>query len=107
MKNLGQMMKQAQQMQGRMEEMQNELEAYEVEGSSGGGMVTVRLSGKFAMRGITIDPSIVESSEPEILEDMVMAAYNDAKTKVDTFKAEKKAEMTGGLALPPGFKLPF
>lgn len=107
MKNLGQMMKQAQQMQERMQEMQSELEAYEVEGSAGSGLVTVRLSGKFAMRGLTIDPSIIDSSDPEMLEDLVQAAFNDAKTKVDTFKADKKAEMTGGLALPPGFKLPF
>lgn len=107
MKNLGQMMKQAQQMQSRMEEMQSELETYEVEGSAGNGLVTVRLSGKFAMRGISIDPQAVDASDPEILEDLVQAAFNDAKGKVDTFKAEKKAEMTGGLALPPGFKLPF
>ena len=107
MKNLGQMMKQAQQMQARMEEMQNEMEAHEVEGSSGGGMVTVRLSGKFDVRGVTIDPSIIDPEDPEMIEDLVAAAINDARTKIDAFKQEKVAEMTGGLPLPPGFKLPF
>ena len=107
MKNLGQMMKQAQQMQARMEEMQNEMEAHEVEGASGGGMVVVRLSGKFDVRGVTIDPSIIDPEDPEMLEDLVAAAINDAKTKIEAFKQEKVAEMTGGLPLPPGFKLPF
>jgi len=107
MKNLGQMMKQAQQMQTRMTEMQEEMEAHEVEGSSGGGMVKVRLSGKFDVRGVTIDPSIVDPADCEMLEDLVAAALNDAKTKIDAFKQEKMAEMTGGLPLPPGFKLPF
>ena len=107
MKNLGQMMKQAQQMQARMEEMQVEMEAHEVEGASGGGMVNVRLSGKSDVRGVSIDPSIIDPSDPEMLEDLVMAAFNDAKVKIDAFKAEKMADMTGGLPLPPGFKLPF
>lgn len=107
MKNIGQMMKQAQQMQARMEEMQSEMEAHVVEGSSGGGMVSVRLSGKFDVLGVTIDPSIIDPADPDMLEDLVAAAINDAKTKVDAFKQEKVAEMTGGLPLPPGFKLPF
>ena len=107
MKNLGQMMKQAQQMQARMEEMQSEMEAHVTEGSSGGGMVSVRVSGKFDVLGMTIDPSIIAPSDPDMLADLVTAAFNDAKAKVDAFKAEKVAEMTGGLPLPPGFKLPF
>lgn len=107
MKNLGQMMKQAQQMQSRMTEMQEEMEAHEVEGVSGGGLVVVRVNGKFDVRGVTIEPSIIDPSDPEMLEDLVAAAINDAKTKIDTFKQEKMTEMTGGLPLPPGFKLPF
>ncbi len=107
MKNLGQMMKQAQQMQARMSELQNEMEAHEAEGASGGGMVKVRLSGKFDARTISIDPSIIDPDDPEMLEDLICAAFNDAKAKVDAFKAEKMAEVTGGLPLPPGFKLPF
>jgi len=107
MKNLGQMMKQAQQMQTRMSEMQEEMEAHEVEGASGGDMVTVRVNGKFDVRKVTIDPSIIDPQDPEILEDLIAAAFNDAKAKVDAFKQGKVDEMTGGLPLPPGFKLPF
>jgi len=107
MKNLGQMMKQAQQMQARMSEMQEEMEAHEVEGVSGGGMVSVRLNGKFDVRKVSIDRSIIDPNEAEMLEDLVAAAINDAKAKVDVFKQEKVADMTGGLPLPPGFKLPF
>ncbi|MBF0251062.1 MAG: YbaB/EbfC family nucleoid-associated protein [Alphaproteobacteria bacterium] len=107
MKNLGQMMKQAQQMQARMTEMQDEMEAHEVEGASGGGMVKVRVSGKFDLRKVTIDPTIVDPEDPEMLEDLVAAAFNDAKGKIDAYKQEKMAELTGGLPLPPGFKLPF
>ncbi|OEJ69268.1 YbaB/EbfC family nucleoid-associated protein [Magnetovibrio blakemorei] len=107
MKNLGQMMKQAQQMQTRMSEMQEEMEAHEVEGVSGGGLVVVRVNGKFDVRGVSIDPALIDPSDPEMLEDLVAAAINDAKQKIDVFKQEKVAEMTGGLPLPPGFKLPF
>lgn len=107
MKNLGQMMKQAQQMQARMTEMQEELEAHEVEGSAGGGMVTVRMNGKSDVRALNIDPSIIDPSDAEVLEDLVMAALNDAKAKIEAFRQEKIADMTGGLPLPPGFKLPF
>ncbi|MFC1674095.1 YbaB/EbfC family nucleoid-associated protein [Pseudomonadota bacterium] len=99
MKNLGAMMKQAQQMQGRMEEMQAEMEAHEVEGASGGGMIKVRVSGKFEVRGVSIDPDLIDPSDPEMLEDLIMAAFNDAKGKVDAFKQEKMADMTGGLPL--------
>lgn len=107
MKNLGQMMKQAQQMQARMTEMQEEMEAHEVEGTSGGGMVSVRLNGKFEVRGVSIDSSIIDPEDSEMLEDLVAAAINDARAKIDAFKQEKVSEMTGGLPLPPGFKLPF
>ncbi|MCW8914359.1 MAG: YbaB/EbfC family nucleoid-associated protein [Magnetovibrio sp.] len=107
MKNLGQMMKQAQQMQSRMTEMQEEMEAHEVEGSAGGGMITVRMSGKGELRALSIDPSMIDPQDPEMLEDLIKAAFNDAKAKIDAFKQEKMADMTGGLPLPPGFKLPF
>jgi len=107
MKNLGNMMKQAQQMQTRMTEMQEAMEAYEVEGSSGGGMITVRVSGKHEVRALSIDPALIDPSDPEVLEDLIMAAMNDAKAKIAAYKAEQMADMTGGMPLPPGFKMPF
>ena len=107
MKNLGAMMKQAQQIQSRMTELQEEIEHFESEGQSGGGMITVRMNGKFDIQGISIDPSMIDPEDPELLADLITAAFNDAKTKIDTFKQEKVQEMTGGLPLPPGFKLPF
>ena len=107
MKNLGQMMKKAQQMQDRMAEMQTEMEAYETEGTAGSGMVVVQMSGKFDVRGVSIDPSLMDPSDPEMLEDLVKIAFNDAKAKVDAYKASKMDGMTDGLPLPPGFKLPF
>ncbi len=107
MKNLGNMLKQAQEMQSKMQDMQTELETLEMEGTSGGGMVTVTLSGKGVLRGIKIDPSLMNPDEAEVLEDLIIAAHADAKTKVETATAEKMQELTGGLSLPPGFKLPF
>lgn len=107
MKNLGNMMKQAQQMQGRMAEMQEEMEAYEVEGSAASGKIAIRLTGKFEVRGVSIDPQLIDPSDPEMLEALVLTAFNDAKGKIDTYKADKMSDMTAGLPLPPGFKLPF
>lgn len=107
MKNLGQMMKQAQEMQSKMTEMQDKLSEMEVTGSSGAGMIEVTLSGKSEMRGIKIDPSLIDPSDPEVLEDLIVAAFNDAKGKVEAKVSDKMSEMTGGLQLPPGFKLPF
>jgi len=107
MKNLGQMMKQAQAMQQRMAEMQAELETREMTGASGGGMVQVTLNGKGEMRRLKIDPSLIDPAEPEILEDLIVAAHKDAKTKVEQNLAEEMAKLTGGLNLPPGMKLPF
>ena len=107
MKNLGNMMKQAQQMQTRMTEMQEAMEAHEVEGNSGGGMIKILVSGKHEVRSVSIDPTLIDPSDPEMLEDLVMAAMNDAKTKIADYKAEKMADITGGMPLPPGFKLPF
>lgn len=107
MKNLGNMMKQAQQMQARMQEMQAKLEVTEVEGASGGGMVTVRLTGKGDLRRVTIDPSLMNADEREVLEDLLVAAHADAKQKVEATMAEEMQKATAGMSLPPGMKLPF
>jgi len=107
MKNLGQMLKQAQAMQSKMAEMQEKLAAMEMTGASGGGMVKVTLNGKNEVRSVKIDPSLVDQKETEMLEDLIVAAFNDAKTKVDAHMAEEMAKITGGLQLPPGVKLPF
>ncbi|NQW09586.1 MAG: YbaB/EbfC family nucleoid-associated protein [Alphaproteobacteria bacterium] len=107
MKNLGQMMKQAQEMQGRMEEMQTRLSETEVSGVSGGGMVEVTMTAKGEAKGIKIDPALVDPSEVEVLEDLLVAAINDAKSKAEAHAAEEMRKLTGGLSLPPGFKLPF
>ena len=107
MKNLGQMMKQAQQMQAKMAEMQEGLGALEISGGSGGGLVSVTLNGKGEMRSIKIDPSLVNPDDVEMLEDLVAAAFNDAKAKVEAHVQEEMAKLTGGLNLPPGMNLPF
>jgi len=107
MKNLGQMLKQAQAMQSKMTEMQEKLAAVEVTGASGGGMVKVTLNGKNEMRSVKIDPSLIDPTDPGMLEDLIVAAFNDAKGKVDSYMAEEMAKITGGLQLPPGVKLPF
>jgi nucleoid-associated protein EbfC len=105
MKNFGQMMKQAQELQGRMAEMQAEMERTRIEGRSGGGMVVVTLTGKGDMAGVKIDPSLFKPEEAEILEDLIVAAHNDAKNKVEEAMKEKMKSLTGGLPLPPGLKL--
>jgi hypothetical protein len=107
MKNLGQLMKQAQAMQTKMAEMQEKLETIEISGSAGAGMVTVTLNGKGAIRGVKIDPSLAKADEIEILEDLISAAHNDARVRLDQKVQEETAAMMGGLQLPPGFKLPF
>jgi DNA-binding YbaB/EbfC family protein len=107
MKNLGNMMKQAQQMQQRMAEMQQALEGIEVTGAAGGGMVQVTLNGKGAMRRVRIDPKLVDPADVGMLEDLIVAAANDAKTKVEAHVQEEMQKLTGGLQLPPGFKLPI
>ncbi|OSQ50376.1 YbaB/EbfC family nucleoid-associated protein [Thalassospira alkalitolerans] len=107
MKNLAGMLKQAQQMQSKMQEMQDGLLALEIEGQSGAGMVKVMLNGKGEMRGLKIDQSIVDPQETEVLEDLIVAAYNDAKVKVEAAVQDKMKDVTGGMNLPEGFKLPF
>ncbi|MFO7478073.1 MAG: YbaB/EbfC family nucleoid-associated protein [Methyloceanibacter sp.] len=105
MKNFAEMMKQAQQLQGRMADMQAELERTMVEGRSGGGMVVVTLTGKGDMAQVKVDPSLLKPEDAEILEDLIAAAHNDAKTKVEETMKEKMKSLTGGLPLPPGMKL--
>ena len=107
MKDLMGMMKKAQEMQAKMGEMQAELESAEVEGSSGAGMVTVTLSGKGDMKGVKIDPSLLKEEEAEILEDLLIAAHTDARSKAEAMSQEKMQEMTAGLPIPPGMKMPF
>ncbi|MSO97110.1 MAG: YbaB/EbfC family nucleoid-associated protein [Rhodospirillaceae bacterium] len=107
MKNLGQMMQKVQEMQSRMSEMQARLGDMEVVGSSGGGMITAMLNGKGELRRVKIDPSLINASEKEMLEDLIVAAVNDAKGKVDAAAQAEMSKITGGLPLPPGFKLPF
>ena len=107
MKNLGQMMKQAQEMQGKMAEMRERLAEREIVGAAAGGMVQVTLNGKAEMRAVKIDPSLAKPEEIEVLEDLIVAAANDAKTKVERCVAEEMRKLTGGLDLPPGLNLPF
>lgn len=107
MKNIAGLMKQAQQMQQKMADMQAKLEASEIEGVAGAGLVRVVLSGKGALKSVKIDPKLIDPSEIEMLEDLIIAAHNDAKAKIDAeMEAETKNAM-GGLSLPPGMKLPF
>ncbi len=107
MKNLGNLMKQAQQMQSKMAEMQAKMGDIEVTGASGGGMLKVTLNGKYELKGIKIDPSLVSADDVEVLEDLIVAAFNDAKTKAETAMQDEMSKLTGGLNLPAGFKLPF
>jgi len=107
MKNLGNLMKQAQQMQERMTELQTRLAEVEVVGAAGGGMVRVTVNGKGETRRVQIDPALVKPGEVEVLEDLVVAASNDAKGKAEALMQAEVQKLTGGLNLPPGFKLPF
>jgi nucleoid-associated protein EbfC len=105
--NIQKMMKQAQEMQQKMAEMQARLEAEESDGSAGGGLVKVRINGKNMMLKVSIDDSLMKPDEREVLEDLLIAAYNDARAKVDSNFNDQMSKMTSGLNLPPGFKLPF
>ena len=107
MKNIGQMLKQAQQMQSKMAEMQEQLADTLVDGVSGAGLVKVILNCKGEMKSIKLDPSLLNPSENEILEDLIIAAYADAKSKSESKSAEAMKELTGGIELPPGMNLPF
>ncbi len=107
MKNLGGLMKQAQQMQAKMQEMQAKLETMQITGESGAGMVRVTLSGKGEMKGIKLDPKLADPADMEMLEDLIIAAHRDAKNKIDAQTADEMQKVTGGMQLPPGMKLPF
>ena len=99
------MMKQASQLQAKMQEMQAELDKIAVEGTAGGGMVTVTLTAKGELKGVKLDDSLIKPDEKEILEDLLVAAHADARRKADSVMQDKMKELTGGLPLPPGLKL--
>lgn len=101
------MMKQAKEMQAKMKVMQEEIANLEATASSGGGLVTLTLSGKGTLSALNIDSSLMKEGEGEILEDLIIAAHNDAKAKLEALMAEKTQALTAGLPIPPGFKLPF
>lgn len=107
MRDLMGMMGKVKEMQAKMEKMQAEIAALEVEGKSGGGLVSLIMTGKGELKGIKIDPSLFKEDDVEILEDLIVAAHKDAKDKAETVMAEKTKEMTAGLPIPPGMKLPF
>ncbi|AHI26212.1 MULTISPECIES: YbaB/EbfC family nucleoid-associated protein [Komagataeibacter] len=107
MKNLAGLMKQATQMQARMEEMQAKLEDMTIEGSAGAGMVTITMNGKGDMKAIRIDPKLADPAEMEMLQDLILAASADARKKLDATASEEMKKVTGGLSLPGGMKFPF
>jgi nucleoid-associated protein EbfC len=99
------LMKQAAELKSKMETMQAELDRMEVEGTAGGGMLTVKISGKGELRGVQIDDSLLKPEQKEIVEDLIVAAHADARRKLDTVLQDRMQAMTGGLPLPPGLKL--
>lgn len=107
MKSFSDMMKQAQEMQGKMGEMQERLKDIEVKGVAGAGMIEVTLNGQGIMKKVSIDPALYSSEEAEVVEDLIVAAHNDAKAKTDAKLQEEMAKLTGGMGLPAGLKLPF
>ena len=107
MKDLLGLMGKAKEMQAKFQAMQEEIAGIEASGQSGGGLVTVTLSGKFELKSLKIDTTLMRPDEGEILEDLIVAAHNDAKAKVEALMQEKTRELTAGLQLPPGMKLPF
>lgn len=107
MVNIGNMMKQAQQLQKKMAEAQEKLNSIEVEGTSGGGMVKVLATAKGDIKRITLDDSLMSKDEKEMTEDLIVAAINDAKKKGEIASQEEMKSVTGGIPMPPGMKLPF
>jgi len=101
------MMKKAKEMQAKMQNMQEEMKQLAAEGKSGGGLVSVSLNGEGKIKAIQIDLSLMKAGEQEILEDLIMAAHNEAKEKIEAAVAQKTQEITAGLPIPPGLKLPF
>ena len=107
MPNLDEIMKMAQEVQAEMQKAQENLDKIEVDGESGGGLVKVRASAKGRIVSVSIDDSLLQSSEKSMLEDLIAAAINDARAKADAAAAPELQKMTSGIPLPPGFKLPF
>ena len=107
MKDLLGLMGKAKEMQAKLAAMQEEIATLEAAGQSGGGLVTVVLSGKFEMKSLKVDPSLFKEDDVEVLEDLILAAHNDAKSKVEATMQEKTKALTAGLPIPPGMKLPF
>ena len=107
MTDFNNMLKQAQEMQTKMMDAQKKIEEIEAEGSAGGGLVKVSVNGKNHVTNVTIDPSLLVADEVDILEDSILAAHNDAKDKVQQKSADEMSSITGGLKLPPGFKMPI
>ncbi len=106
MKGIGDLMKQAQEMQANMQKMQEELANAEVQGESGAGMVKVTMTGRHDVKAVEIDPSLM-SEDKEMLEDLLAAAVNDAVRKVEANTKQKMGDLTAGMQMPPGFKMPF
>lgn len=107
MKDLLGLMGKAKEMQAKFQSMQEEIATIEATGQSGGGLVQVTLTGKFDLKSLKIDTSLMRPDEGEILEDLIVAAFNDAKAKVEAVMQEKTRTLTAGLPIPPGMKLPF
>ncbi len=107
MKNLGQLMKQAQEMQSKMGELQERLAAVELTGYAGGDMVRVTVNGRNEVRAVKIDPALAKPEDVEVLEDLLVAAFADARVKVEARMREEMSKLTGGIDLPPGFNLPI
>ncbi len=107
MKNLDDIMAMAQNVQSELTKAQANLDTIEVDGQSGGGLVKVRASAKGRILGVDIDDSLLQPSEKQMLEDLIVAAFNDARAKADAASSTEMAKLTSGLPLPPGFKLPF
>ena len=107
MNNMSQIMKQAKAMQEKMAEMQKKIEETEIEGNSGGGAVKIVMNGKHEVKSLFLDPSIVNSDEKEVLEDLIIAALNDVNKKIAENTNDQLGSISGGMGLPPGLKLPF
>ena len=107
MNNMSQIMKQAKAMQDKMAEMQKKIEEQEVEGSSGGGVVKVLVNGKNEIKSLKIDPTLINAEEVEVLEDLLIAAINDANKKLKESASNQMRSLSDGMGLPPGMKLPF
>ena len=107
MKNFNNMIKQAQDLQKKMAEAQEKVETLEAEGISGGGIVKITINGKNNVTSVNIDETAIDKNEKEILEDLIVAAFNDARDKIQRKIADEMSSLTGGIKLPPGMKLPF